>query len=180
MTKQQKVKTSTIIALALLAIIGFVYWWQNAKDTGPLGKLWKLISGGKVKPSAVEIKVIDNETGKETVVSPVGEDFLTPEGESSMNAKLGSATSSGSSNYTVVATLNNQIIDSTEITGGGNTAKTAGGDCKCSGDCSAFPGTSSAGCVYKDGQCLTKCENSTTGSVYYAGGKTATASPVFL
>lgn len=56
-------------------------------------------------------------------------------------------------------------------------AKTSGsgGSCSCNNDCSAFPGTTSAGCVWKDGQCLTKCEDKETGAVHYAGGNLATA-----
>lgn len=50
-----------------------------------------------------------------------------------------------------------------------------GGSCTCSGDCSAFPGTASAGCVWKDGQCFTKCEDKQTGAVHYAGVGVAAA-----
>lgn len=54
----------------------------------------------------------------------------------------------------------------------------SGGSCTCSGDCSAFPNTQSAGCVWKDGQCLTKCEDKQTGAVHYAKPTIATAQSV--
>jgi hypothetical protein len=54
-----------------------------------------------------------------------------------------------------------------------------GGSCECKGDCSAvFPGTVKVGCIWKDGECVTKCEDKETGAVHYAKPTIATAQSV--